>query len=111
MGFKLPGLNPFKMVKDNVMQFDKFGKKGVPDIVEALDAGEAGAEALADFFDDFDAEEIEAGLSMLNGLRKPEKQRSAEQLEVAAMKIAELPKGLRALKQGMEFVEAELKEK
>lgn len=104
------GLDLMKVAKAEALKPD-FNKNHIPDVLELLDGGEAGLEALADLTDDFDADEAFTALSMLNGVRKPEKQKSEAELREIAAKVVLLPAGLRAAKGVLEQVEAELKKK
>lgn len=100
--------DPMKFAKKEVMKVD-FDKDGIPDVIELLDAGEAGAEVLAEFFDDFDAEEAAGVLTALNSFRKPEKRKTDAEVQAAASAAVAIAPAMRAVKQVMEQVEADLK--
>ena len=103
------GLDPIKMAKKELLKLDALGKKGVPDVLEALDAAEMGLDALADFVDDVDAEEAKAFLQVFNDLRKPEKKRSDDELTALAEQIAKVPAALRQGRQMLDTFEDELR--
>lgn len=100
--------NPMKMAKDALLKVN-MNKNNVPDIFEALDAGEAALGAVADWLDDIDQAEALSFLTAANNFRKPEKRRSQAELAAVAAKFVAIPAALRAAEKALEMAEAELK--
>lgn len=101
-------LNPVKIAKAELLKVD-FDKDKMPDVLEALDAAEAGCEVLADFIDDIQFDEAVNVLVALNGFRNPANRKSQAQIEAAAAGLVAIPEALRKLKELLEKGEAELK--
>jgi hypothetical protein len=102
------GFDPVKFAKNQLVKMD-LNRDKIPDVYQALDAAEAGFEALAKFLDDIDQVEIEVILNTLNTFRKPDKQKNALELKAIAVGLVQIPNALRQAKAALEGAEAELK--
>lgn len=69
----------------------------IPDVLEGLDAIRQGLDVAEDLTKDLDHEEIFALLQAYNALRKPEKRRSNDQLNLAAISLSHLHSKLEKL--------------
>jgi hypothetical protein len=102
------GFDPVSLVRKELLKFDP-DHDGIPQVIEALDGVEAGLALLADFTDDFDAEEAEAVLNIFNSCRKLEKRRTPDEIRDLANKVVMIAPGLRAAKAALEKIEVDLR--
>lgn len=102
------GFDLFGLAKKEVLKLDS-DKDGIPDVIEALDAGQAATEVLGNFISVFDRQDIAEIIAAL-----PSKVRAkihpATVLAVGEA-IEKLPVALKAARVALEGIELELKRK
>lgn len=101
--------DPVKTAKHEILKFDQFGKKGVPDAIEALDAVEVGLNGLADYVATFDEDEVVALFKMIESVRKPQNQAGDEKLLVMAKAIHQYAPVLKQAAQVVHGLDEDLK--
>lgn len=105
--------DPMAAAKEAILKeaktYDHFGKHGVPDAIEVLDAGEAALKGLEAFFSGIDAEEAADILQALNAFRKPANRQSDADIQALAAKVVAIGPALHVAEQVLENIEQELK--
>lgn len=100
--------NPVKAIKSELLKVDLDHNK-VPDVFQALDAAEAGCDALAEMFADLDPAEAEGMLNAINMFRVSTKRKSGAQIKAAAAKVVLIVPALKTARAALDKTEAELK--